>query len=47
VGALNKIPVAITGILVFKEASSLQNLGSIMLGLCAGILFVGAKSRGG
>jgi GDP-mannose transporter len=33
VGALNKIPVAIVGILAFHEASSMQNLGSIFIGL--------------
>ena len=36
VGALNKIPIAIVGIMLFKEASSLQNLASIMIGLGAG-----------
>jgi GDP-mannose transporter len=33
VGALNKIPVAVVGILAFHEASSAQNLGSIFIGL--------------
>jgi GDP-mannose transporter len=47
VGALNKIPVAIVGIVAFKEASSPKNLASIMIGLGAGILFVLSKSRGG
>ncbi len=47
VGALNKIPVAIVGILAFHEATNPQNLASIMIGLGAGILFVFAKSRGG
>ena len=46
VGALNKIPVAIIGILAFHEATNPQNLMSIMIGLGAGILFVFAKSRG-
>lgn len=46
VGALNKIPVAIVGIMVFHEASSPQNMASIGIGLFAGILFVVAKSRG-
>ena len=46
-GALNKIPVAVVGILAFREASSPQNLASIALGLAAGVLFVFAKTRGG
>jgi GDP-mannose transporter len=46
VGALNKIPVAIVGILAFHEATNPQNLLSIMIGLGAGILFVMAKARG-
>ncbi|KAI8474651.1 MAG: hypothetical protein J3K34DRAFT_406930 [Monoraphidium minutum] len=46
VGALNKIPVAIVGIVAFHEASTPQNLVSIMIGLAAGILFCLAKSRG-
>jgi hypothetical protein len=33
VGALNKIPVAVVGILAFHEASSAQNLASIFIGL--------------
>lgn len=41
-----QIPVAIVGIVAFKEASNLQNLMSIMLGLAAGCLFVVAKARG-
>jgi GDP-mannose transporter len=47
VGALNKIPVAIVGIIAFHEASSPQNMGSIALGLGAGVLFAYAKARGG
>jgi GDP-mannose transporter len=46
VGALNKIPVAVVGIVIFHEASSPQNLASIFIGLGAGILFVYAKARG-
>jgi GDP-mannose transporter len=46
VGALNKIPVAVVGIVLFHEASSPQNLASIFIGLGAGILFVYAKARG-
>eukprot|EP00775_Hariotina_reticulata_P009771 gene9771-9928_t len=46
VGALNKIPVAVIGILVFKDPTNPQNLASILIGLGAGILFTYAKSRG-
>lgn len=46
VGALNKIPVAIVGILAFKDPTNPHNLASIMIGLGAGILFTFAKARG-
>lgn len=46
VGALNKIPVAVVGILAFKEASTPQNLASIFIGLGAGVLFAYAKASG-
>ncbi len=44
VGALNKIPVAIVGLLVFKEPTNAKNLLSIIIGLLAGVLFVQAKN---
>jgi hypothetical protein len=46
VGALNKIPVAVVGILAFHESTNPQNLASILIGLGAGIVFVMAKARG-
>lgn len=46
VGALNKIPVAIIGLLVFREPTNPKNLASIILGLAAGVVFVYAKTRG-
>eukprot|EP00197_Chlamydomonas_leiostraca_P010279 CAMPEP_0202885236 /NCGR_PEP_ID=MMETSP1391-20130828/41562_1 /ASSEMBLY_ACC=CAM_ASM_000867 /TAXON_ID=1034604 /ORGANISM="Chlamydomonas leiostraca, Strain SAG 11-49" /LENGTH=360 /DNA_ID=CAMNT_0049568479 /DNA_START=49 /DNA_END=1131 /DNA_ORIENTATION=- len=46
VGALNKIPVAIVGLLVFKEPTNPKNLASIVIGLLAGVLFVQAKQMG-
>jgi GDP-mannose transporter len=46
VGALNKIPVAIVGVVAFHEASNLKNALSIGIGLFAGVLFVHAKARG-
>lgn len=47
VGALNKIPVAVVGIMAFAEPTNPKNLSSILIGLGAGVLFVTAKSRGG
>ncbi len=44
VGALNKIPVAIVGLLVFQEPTNPKNLGSIILGLLAGVIFVQVKN---
>ncbi|KAJ9523828.1 hypothetical protein QJQ45_020029 [Haematococcus lacustris] len=43
VGALNKIPVAIVGLLVFHEPTNPKNAASIAIGLLAGVLFVQAK----
>lgn len=43
VGSLNKIPVAIVGILMFNAPTSRTNLISIGVGLAAGVLFVRAK----
>lgn len=43
VGSLNKIPVAIIGLIVFNVPWSPQNLLSILVGLGAGVIFVRAK----
>ncbi|XP_027933421.1 GDP-mannose transporter GONST2-like [Vigna unguiculata] len=43
VGSLNKIPISIAGILVFKVPLSVSNLFSILFGLFAGVLFARAK----
>jgi GDP-mannose transporter len=45
VGSLNKIPVAIAGILLFNAQTTPANLASICVGLIAGVLFVKAKQR--
>lgn len=45
VGALNKIPVAIFGLVIFREPTNPKNLASIILGLLAGVLFVRAKQQ--
>lgn len=43
VGSLNKIPISIAGLLVFKVPLSIPNLFSILFGLLAGVLFARAK----
>ncbi|XP_028771445.1 GDP-mannose transporter GONST2-like [Neltuma alba] len=43
VGSLNKIPISIAGILVFKVPLSISNLFSILFGLFAGVFFARAK----
>jgi GDP-mannose transporter len=45
VGSLNKIPVAIVGIVIFRAPTTPANLASILVGLIAGVLFVRAKQR--
>ncbi|KAG9158217.1 hypothetical protein Leryth_000356 [Lithospermum erythrorhizon] len=43
VGSLNKIPISLAGLLLFKVPLSLPNFSSILFGLLAGILFARAK----
>lgn len=45
VGALNKIPVAIVGLVAFAEPTNPKNLTSILIGLGAGVLFTRVKSK--
>ncbi|XP_041008052.1 GDP-mannose transporter GONST1 isoform X3 [Juglans microcarpa x Juglans regia] len=45
VGSLNKIPLSIAGILLFKVPTSLENSTSILFGLLAGVFFARAKMR--
>ncbi|KAL2557285.1 GDP-mannose transporter GONST1 [Forsythia ovata] len=45
VGSLNKIPLSVAGILIFKVPTSLENSASIFFGLLAGVLFATAKIR--
>lgn len=45
VGSLNKIPLSVAGILLFKVPTSLENSASIFFGLLAGVLFARAKMR--
>ncbi|XWS71590.1 hypothetical protein CRYUN_Cryun03dG0151100 [Craigia yunnanensis] len=43
VGSLNKIPISIAGIMLFKVPLSVPNMFSILFGLFAGIFFARAK----
>ncbi|CAL1400012.1 unnamed protein product [Linum trigynum] len=45
VGSLNKIPLSLAGILLFKVPTSLENSASILFGLVAGVFFARAKMR--
>lgn len=45
VGSLNKIPLSIAGIFLFKVPTSLENFTSILFGLLAGVFFAKAKMR--
>jgi len=43
VGSLNKLPIAVLGLLFFDSSWDSKNLASISVGLIAGIVFVRAK----
>ncbi|WOL04500.1 GDP-mannose transporter GONST1 isoform X2 [Canna indica] len=43
VGSLNKIPLSMAGIYLFKVPTSMQNFLSIIFGLLAGVFFAIAK----
>ncbi|KAL6856957.1 hypothetical protein ACP4OV_018339 [Aristida adscensionis] len=45
VGSLNKIPLSIAGIVLFKVRTSMENSMSILFGLLAGVFFARAKLR--
>jgi GDP-mannose transporter len=47
VGSLNKIPLAILGMMLFKAPTSFNNVISVMIGLAAGVVFAHAKSQSG
>ena len=46
VGSLNKVPLALIGLLAFNLPWTLPNLLSILVGTLAGVVFAVAKSRG-
>jgi GDP-mannose transporter len=43
VGSLNKMPIAVLGLLFFDSSWDAKNLASIAVGLAAGVVFVRAK----
>ncbi|KAK8652694.1 hypothetical protein V6N13_126719 [Hibiscus sabdariffa] len=45
IGSLNKIPLSVAGIVLFKVPTSLENSASIFFGLLAGVFFARAKIR--
>ena len=45
IGSLNKIPLAMLGILIFRAPMTLSNLSSVSVGLLGGVLFAQAKVR--
>lgn len=45
VGSLNKIPLSLAGIFLFKVPTSLENFVSILCGLLAGVFFARAKMK--
>ena len=45
-GSLNKIPLAIIGLLAFNAPWTLPNMASILVGTLAGVVFAVVKSRG-
>ncbi|XVE86528.1 hypothetical protein DITRI_Ditri18aG0040900 [Diplodiscus trichospermus] len=45
VGSLNKIPLSVAGIVLFRVPTSLENSASIFFGLLAGVFFARAKMR--
>lgn len=44
VGALNKLPVAASGILFFGDPATFSSVTSIVLGFLAGLVYSAAKS---
>ncbi len=45
VGSLNKVPLALIGLLAFNVPWTVPNLLSILMGTLAGVVFVIAKSK--
>lgn len=47
VGSLNKIPLAVLGMMLFKAPTSTNNVISVLIGLAAGVVFAHAKATSG
>jgi GDP-mannose transporter len=47
VGSLNKIPLALLGMVLFEAPTSANNVASVTIGLAAGVVFAHAKSQSG
>lgn len=45
VGALNKLPVAVSGMLFFADPVTLKSVSAITLGFLAGLLYTDAKAK--
>lgn len=45
-GSLNKIPLAVIGLVAFNVPWTAPNLASILVGTLAGVVFAMVKSRG-
>lgn len=45
VGALNKLPIALSGILFFGDAASLGSISAIAVGFVAGLVYAMAKNN--
>lgn len=43
VGALNKLPVAASGMVFFGDAVTIQNVLAILLGLIAGLVYAAGR----
>lgn len=44
VGALNKLPIAVSGIVFFGDPATFSNVTAIMIGFIAGIVYSYAKA---
>eukprot|EP00877_Chromochloris_zofingiensis_P003090 jgi/Chrzof1/12782/Cz07g07120.t1 len=47
VGSLNKIPLALVGMCLFKAPTTANNVASVLVGLIAGVVFAHAKTMDG
>ena len=45
VGALNKLPIAVSGIIFFNDPATPGSVSAIAIAFCAGLLYAVAKDR--